>query len=190
MMANVSVGYEIDSVSSLNATLGYHRYNLTNDGHPTTTMSGGPYGEGFSYGNFMKMKNLNQSFTGSIDYQRFFNTARTHQLTVSYQLTHSPGHNENWSEFDSSNAAIPMDLTDRYSDDHPTTTEHTVQVDYSVPLAPQQILNTGVKYLNRHNRADSKYYLSDVYSEGMSSDYRYRHNIGAAYAEYDAHWGN
>lgn len=190
MMANVSVGYEIDAMSSLNATLGFNRFNMKNDGHPITTMSGAMYGDGFSYGNFMKMDNLNQSFTGSIDYQRFFNADRTRQLTVSYQITHSPVENESWSEFDPVDAAIPMDLTDRYSDNHQKSTEHTVQVDYSTPLAPRQTLNTGVKYLNRNSHADSKYYLSDVYSEAMSSDYRYRNNIGAAYVEYDGHWGD
>ncbi len=191
MMANVSVGYEIDPMSSMNATFGFTRFNMQNDGHPTTTMIGGMYGDGFTYGNFSRTENLNQSFTGSIDYQRFFNTERTRQLTISYQLTHSPGHTENWSDFDASSTDVPFfDLTDSYSDSHQKTTEHTVQVDYSTPLAPQQILNTGVKYLNRHNHADSKYYLSDVYNEMMSSDYRYQNNIGAAYLEYDGHWGN
>ena len=189
-MTDLAIGYELDSMSSINTSLGFTHYNQKNDGHPITTMRGGLYGDGFSYGNTMKLENKNQEFTGTVDYQRFFNTERTRQLTVCYQFSYSPTRNENWSEFDPVDATIPMDLTDRYSDDHQKTTEHTVQVDYSTPLAPQHTLNTGVKYLNRHNSADSKYYLSDVYNEGMSMDYSYRNNIGAIYAEYDGHWGN
>ena len=196
IMGNLSIAYEIDPMSNLNATFGLTRFNMKSDGHPITTMSGGYYGDGFSYGNFTKTENLNQSFTGTIDYQRFFNQARTSQMTVSYQLTYSPGHTENWSEFDPMDmdteaaSTMPLDLTDRYSDSHQKTTEHTVQVDFTTPIAPQHTLSTGVKYLNRHNNAEAKYYLSDVYNENMSSDYRYTNNIGAVYAEYDGHWGN
>ena len=67
-MANVSLGYEIDSVSNVSATLGITQFEMNNDGHPTTTFTGGSYGTGFSYGNAMTMKNVNNSYNGSLDY--------------------------------------------------------------------------------------------------------------------------
>ena len=188
-MSNIGIGYEIDSLSSINASFGFTHYNTKLNGHPITTMSGGIYGDGYSYGNIMRQENKSQDFTGTLDYQRFFNAERTSQMVISYQFDYSPGHTKNWSEFDPVEGSIPLDLTDRYSDNSQKTIEHTLQVDITTPIAQQQTLNYGAKYVNRHNDADSKYYLSDVYNEAMSSDYRYMNNIGAVYAEYDGHWG-
>ena len=189
-MIDASVSYQVDSMSSVNATVGFSNIGQKMEGHPVTTMSGGMYGDGFSYGNWMKTKSAINSWTAGIDYQRFFNAQHTHQLILSYQLDHSPTHNENWSVFDPVSTTIPLDLTDRYSDDHMKGTEQTLQADYSRPIGEQQTVNTGLKYINRRNASDSKYYLNDVYAEDMSTDYLYLNNIAAAYMEYDGHWGN
>jgi len=81
-MANFSLGYEIDSLSNIGASVGLMNYSVRNSGHPTTTFSGGMYGSGFSYGNDMMTRNENTSFNGNIDYQRFLNHNKIHNLYI------------------------------------------------------------------------------------------------------------
>ena len=40
-MANISLGYELDSMSNIGATFGLTGHTMKNDGHPTTTFSCG-----------------------------------------------------------------------------------------------------------------------------------------------------
>lgn len=95
MMGNISLGYELDSMSNIGASLGMTGFSMDNSGHTTNTFGGGLYGSGFSYGNDMVMNNGNKSFNGSVDYQRFLNKARTSNVTLSYLFNTSPGTNEN-----------------------------------------------------------------------------------------------
>ncbi len=193
LMGSLTLGYELDPMSSLNATLSVNSFNMKNTGHPTTTMSGGIYGEGFSYGNEMIGKNKRTSFTATADYSRFFNAEHTKLLTLTYQFSHSPIKSQNETIFDpiDNGEGTPIDImTDRYTDNREKSTEHTVQVDYTTPLSATQTLNTGVKYLNRNNSSDSKYYLDGVYTDAMSMDYLYKNNILAGYAELESKWGD
>ena len=50
-MMNVSLGYEIDSANQVDITVGGNHFELRNTGHPLTTLSGGIFGDGFSYTN-------------------------------------------------------------------------------------------------------------------------------------------
>ncbi|MBR5687751.1 MAG: TonB-dependent receptor [Prevotella sp.] len=192
LMGSLTLGYELDPMSSLNATFSVNSFNMKNTGHPVTTMSGGIYGDGFSYGNEMIAKNKRTSFTASADYSRFFNAEHTKLLTLTYQFTQSPTKSQNETIFDAVNTeeGNPFDVqANRYTDNREKSTEHTVQVDYTTPLSATQTLNTGVKYLNRNNSSDSKYYLNDVYNDAMSMDYLYKNNILAGYAELESKWG-
>ena len=109
-MGNLSLGYELDSMSNIGASIGLTSFAMKNDGHPMTTFSGGPYGTGFSYGNEMTMKNKNTSFNGSIDYQRFFNKARTSSLTLSYLFSTTPAENTNLRVYDPLPAGVTIPL--------------------------------------------------------------------------------
>ena len=40
-MVDVSLGYELDSMSNIGASLGIMDYSVKSTGHPTTTFSGG-----------------------------------------------------------------------------------------------------------------------------------------------------
>ena len=46
-MANFSLGYDIDSLSNIGASIGLMNFNIKSNGHPTTIFSGGMYGSGF-----------------------------------------------------------------------------------------------------------------------------------------------
>lgn len=187
-MANVSLGYEIDSVSNVSATLGITQFEMNNDGHPTTTFTGGSYGTGFSYGNAMTMKNVNNSYNGSLDYQRFLNKSRTSSITLSYLFTTSPARSENRRIYDPVSALVTIPLADLYSEAKTRGTEHTLQVDYITPLSKTQQLNTGVKYINRRSTSDSRFYdivgSVEQYDPAKSVNYKNFQSVLAEYAEY------
>lgn len=187
-MANVSLGYEIDSVSNVSATLGITQFEMNNDGHPTTTFTGGSYGTGFSYGNAMTMKNVNNSYNGSLDYQRFLNKSRTSSITLSYLFTTSPARSENRRIYDPVSALVTIPLADLYSEAKTRGTEHTLQVDYITPLSKIQQLNTGVKYINRRSTSDSRFYdivgSIEQYDPAKSVNYKNLQSVLAEYAEY------
>ena len=187
-MANVSLGYEIDSVSNVNATLGVTQFEMNNDGHPTTTFTGGSYGTGFSYSNAMTMKNVNNSYNGSLDYQRFLNRNRTSSITLSYLFTTSPARSENRRIYDPVSALVTIPLADLYSEAKTRGIEHTLQVDYITPLSKTQQLNTGVKYINRRSTSDSRFYdivgSVEQYDPAKSVNYKNLQSVLAEYAEY------
>lgn len=188
-MGNISLGYELDSMSNVSATLSLTSMNLKNEGTTGTNMHGGNYGSAFGYGNEMNMKNKRTSFSGTVDYQRFFNKEHTQWLAFTYQLSVIPAENEQRSRFNAGSTSF-IDLTDRYSLSKEHTTDHTFQTDYTMPIGTGQTLNVGGKLMMRRATSDSKYYLKDVYDEASSMDYLYKNSILAGYTEYEGKWGN
>ena len=186
-MGNLSLGYELDSMSSINATASINSLNLKNNGRVTTGMNGGTYGTDFGYGYDVNLKNARTSFSGSVDYQRFFNQERNKSLTLTYQLNYSPSKNEQRNDFSESSTSF-IDLTDRYSLDKEKTTEHTFQADYTTPLGKGQSLSLGGKLMTRRASSDAQYFLQDVLSESQSMDYLYKNSILAGYGEYSGNW--
>lgn len=86
-MGNISLSYDLDSLSSISATAGLTTFNQKITGHPFTKMTGGIYSKGFEYGNEMKQNLGNTSFNGSIDYQRFSTrSARTTSFSAIYSV--------------------------------------------------------------------------------------------------------
>ena len=194
LMGSLNLGYDIDPMSSMNLMLSVTDLNMKNPSTSTTTM--GLIPQSFSYTQNGNTKTNRTSFTGSIDYQHFFNQERTSSMAITYQLSTSPTHSEQWSDFSipasdlspfSTNA---IDLTDRYSDNREHTIEHVLQTDFTTPLSSLHKLNYGAKLTARLSDSDAKYYLDNIYNEGMSMDYSHDNTIGAAYAEYDGHYGD
>ena len=179
-MGNLTLGYQIDSMSVLNLTAQVNSMNIKATGTSLTTLSG--YGNDFSYGSTTEMKNKRTSFSGSLDYQRFFNQDHTKSLALTYQLNYSPAKTEMTNSFNVVSDYI--DLTDRYSDSKNNTTSHTFQVDYTTPIGKGQTLSLGGKLQLHDATADSKYYLKGVYDPTSSSDYEYKNSILAGYGEY------
>ena len=188
-LGSLSLGYDIDPMSSINATASLTSLTLRSNGTPGTSMGGSNYGNGFNYQYDTKTKNSRTSFSGNIDYQRFLNPERTRSIILTYQLSYAPSKTEQENNF-RENSTEFIDLTDRYSLSKDKTVEHTFQTDYTTPLTTNQTLNLGAKFMTRKASSDSKYYLEDVYNESMSMDYEYRNTILAGYAEYETKWDN
>ena len=186
-MGNVSLGYELDDMSSVNATFSLTSFNMKNDGHTTTSQTGGLYGNSFNYVNDMKMRNKKTSFSGNVDYQRFFNKERTKSFVLTYQLDYSPSKMEQNNRFSNTEMAV-IDLTNRNSVNKEHTTDHTIQADFTTPLGQNNKLSLGSKLMMRRADSDAKYYLADVYDERSSMDYLYKNTILAGYSEYTGQW--
>ena len=186
-MGNLTLGYQIDSVSALNVTASINSLNIKSNGNSTTTMGGGSYGKGFSYGSSTDMRNSRTSFSGSIDYQRFFNKEHTQSLALTYQLNYSPSTVKSNNIFNTTSSII--DLTNRYSENKEKTTDHTFQIDYTMPIATGQTLSFGTKLQLRNATSDAKYYKKGVYDPTSSMDYEYKNSILAGYGEYAGNFG-
>lgn len=191
-MANIGAGYEVDSMSSINASLSLMKSKNKDTGHPKTTFSGGIYGDGFSYSNQMKQEQHWNEIEGSLDYQRYFNKERTRSITAIYQFSHQPEKSNHWTLFDEL-YSLPIDLTSRKSFDKNWTTDHTLQFDYVTPIGKEQTLSLGTKFMSRRSKADSEYFLEEngefVYNPLLSMKYKYLNYIGAAYTEYEGKFG-
>ena len=187
-MGNLTLGYQLDSMSVINLTAQVNSMNMKSNGTTNTTMSGNGYGTGFSYGSTTDMKNSRTSFSGSLDYQRFFNKEHTQSLALTYQLNYSPATTEMTNTFGTTSSLI--DLTNRYSENKDKTTNHIFQLDYSMPLGTGQTLNLGTKLQLHDATSDAKYYLKDVYDPSSSSEYEYKNSILAGYGEYAGNFNN
>ena len=93
----------------------------------------------------MTMENINKSFNGSIDYQRFFNKERTSSLTLSYLFSTSPAENNNRRIYDPLPTGIPLTLSDLYSHADTRGTEHTAQADFTTPVGKGQTLRCWIE---------------------------------------------
>ena len=195
IMGTLSLGYDIDSMSTMSLTAQLTSMNMKNTGHTETRLTSyltpltSSSSSDFFYGNDIDMKNRQTEFSGSLDYQRFFNRERTSWLALAYQLSYSPIHNEQRTDFAAVDG-LPIDITDRFSDNHEKTLEHTFQTDYTTPLSATNTLNLGAKLILRRATSDASYYLADIYNQAMSMDYEHKNRIGAAYAEYEGKWGS
>lgn len=193
-MGNISLSYELDSLSTISATAGITDFAQKTSGHPTTRMQGGAYGNGFSYGNEMRQDMRWTSFNGSLDYQRFWTDKRDSYMILSYLFNSSPQHTDQYSFYDEVADVTGIQLRDNNSRNHTRGTEHTFQADFTQTLNPHHTLNIGAKYIARINKSDAKYYdiaddRSETYNPGLSMEYKNTQNILAAYAEWKGNFG-
>ena len=182
-MGSLSLGYQIDEMSALNLTAQVNSMSMKSNGTTTTMMDGYDVAD-FSYDSSTDMKNSRTSFSGSLDYQRFFNKERTQSLALTYQLNYSPSSTEMTNNFGGTRGIGLPDLTSRYSENDDKTTNHTFQLDYTMPLGTGQTLSLGGKLQFHDATSESKYYLKGVYDPTTSSDYEYKNSILAGYGEY------
>ena len=182
-MGSLSLGYQLDEMSALNLTAQINSMSMKSTGTTTTKMDGYDVAD-FSYDSRTDMKNSRTSFSGSLDYQRFFNKEHTKSLALTYQLNYSPSSTEMTNSFGGTRGVGLPDLTSRYSENDDKTTNHTFQLDYTMPLGAGQTLSLGGKLQLHDATSESRYYLKGVYDPTTSSDYEYKNKILAGYGEY------
>ncbi len=193
-MGNISLSYDIDSLSTVGATAGLTTFKQKLDGHPQTRMYGGIYGKGFAYGNEMRQDVGTKAFNGSVDYQRFWNNDRKSYMILSYLFDNSLSHTNDYTFYDDASGVTGIQLDDLRSNNETRATEHTLQADFTQALSAKHTLNFGAKFINRFNKADSKCYdiaddRSETFNPTNSVEYNNTQDILAAYAEWKAQWG-
>jgi outer membrane receptor protein involved in Fe transport len=128
----------------------------------------------------------------NIDYQR--STRKKDELfTVSYKFSNSPDDSESRTLFSGimNYPDFLPELNSRWETNEAYTNEHTLQMDYTTPIAEKQTIETGLKYINRQNNSNTEnlHYIDSVgrWMENPfnpSNEFRHKQHIYAAYAGY------
>ena len=151
----------------------------------------------YSYSAFNRSKSSWYSIDGGIDYQRLF-PVKERMLTFSYKINTRPQTSDSYSgyEYDMDNVAPDWQdfmkrMLDQHNDGSQSTTEHTLQADYTTPIGKMHTVETGVKYILRNNTAEDDRFQRAAgqqtdyeFDEDHSSHYKHLNDILAAYAGY------
>ena len=165
VIGNLSLSYDIDSLNVVSAAVSVTDFTAKMESNPIVRQNQVEY----TYFDRVKMKNT--SFNASADWQHFFSPERNRYLTLSYQLSYTPQKLIDEQHYEAS-------MPDIYLENRPKSLEQTLQFDYTTPVAANQTLNLGGKYITRSNQS---------WSEAM--EYHHGNDIAAAYAEHEAKFG-
>ncbi|MGN1253466.1 MAG: TonB-dependent receptor domain-containing protein [Prevotella sp.] len=187
-MGNLTLGYAIDSMRSIDVNVGVSGGNENFSNNPTNTFEGGIYGNGFSYQYGLSQHNRFMGVNASADYQRWLNADHTSSFTLSYLYDYNPARNRTRTTYGDVANVTGLTLSDLYSDAQTWGTSHTAQADFTFDLGKGQTLETGAKFIHRNNKSDSKLYDivndEDVLNADNSINYRNLQSIVAGYAQY------
>lgn len=187
-MGNITLGYALDSLSTLNASVGISGGYTHHDYDPRNTFAGGSYGSGFSYIYHLSERNKYLGVNASTDYQRWLNAGHTSSLTLSYLFDYNPARNRTRTTYNEVADVMGLTLSDLFSDSRTWGTSHTGQADLTLDLGKGQTLETGAKFISRRNKSDSRLYDvidgEDVPNAENSMRYRNLQSIVAGYAQY------
>ena len=190
VMGTVNASYEIDSLNLISATAGLMRFGMSSTGTSSTEMSFP--GATFSYDGTTYSENTRNNLSAGADYQHLWADVPGRSFTLSYQYNGSPAVVNSRNTFGGA-AVTGFDLTDRRTDGLQNSLSHTVQADFTTPVGKNQTVNTGAKYLHRHNSSDQTAYLWDgasfVHNPLGDLTYDYYNRIAAAYSEYSGNFG-
>lgn len=189
--AEVSLGYEPDDRSAINASFSYNNVRTRDQGETFTrffpvddvaAMYGYITNKDFDW----SQKNINLN----LNYQRYLNEERSRYFLFTYLLTSSPMKREESSEYDGDEG--DLDLATRLTEAHQNQLDHTLQTDFSTALGKHHRITTGAKYINSRLSSKSDFYIDDD-EKGFDLydllDYRYTNNILAGYIEYEGNYG-
>lgn len=192
------ISYEIDTLNLLQLSFNKYggsgkfssdaQYLQNEEGNPVATLDYDRFNHGeYKYG----------TNTINADYQRTFSGVKDRLLTLSYRVDISP--NANTSDYFSEivdRKEIDNEITQQNMDG--SSTDHTVQVDFTTPIAKIHTIEAGMKFINRNNKSDnSRYdwdYDNDIWEVITSpmDNFKNTQDILSAYAGYSVKvkkWG-
>ncbi len=176
-MGTVNLSYDLDSLNTLSGSVGLTAFRAKMEGRNET------YTSLLTTGYDQDYKMGSTALNVSADWQHFFSASRDRSLTLSYLLSYAPQKTEfTLSNFITSvngeevNVPTGTSLQPMSQSNKARSMEHTLQLDYTMPLSATQTLSLGSKAILRRNTSDVE-------------DYHHKNNIAAAYAEHAASFG-
>ena len=186
---NLNASLEIDSLNLITASFGGYRYgvNIYGDSHIEYHDAAGQlltsYDNPFNVPLYGGM-----TWNGRADWEH--RTARKDEvLTASYMFS-TTGQQEE--QYDSLTHMVnpPFDYTAYSKWGKERFIEHTLQLDYQLPLWGHHLLEVGGKYILRLNKSHNR--MNYDSTAELDTDTRFKHNmhVGAAYASWRYKVGN
>lgn len=184
---SAEMSYELDTLNLFNASI--NRY--IGDGIVKLQNTEESFGS-----RQYTMKGSNESFNdyGSMnvgaDYQRSF-AKKGKLLTFSYRYNYDPNNSSFLSLYNQVTGNYLYPEGSQISSINNTKgNEHTAQIDYVNPLTTKHTIETGVKYIYRHNESNGQYRMYDptlkVWNNDLSrqNDMEHQQQIVSGYASY------
>lgn len=196
-MIDLNMSYDIDTLNTVSASFGFNMWKnkvdtdvyaiqalseLTCDNSKKMIDIDPLINTPTSYPYIIWNRSSFNSYELSADWQHFFKGNKQHNIILSYMLSLSPEIEKLRQTYD------PWDNRDIFNENHPKSTDHTVQLDYNRPIGKGQTLSLGGKFILRNNNSLAEYYNvvngEDYIDEDQTVDYHYKNSIAAAYSEY------
>ena len=184
--ADVSASWEPDTLNLLSWSLNGFAYNYAGNGVNTNIMRDVMERPLYSYGMNNHTNTDSYNFDTRVDYQRRTGL-KDETITLSYMLSAFRNKNKDNSRY-TDLVNMPVAYYGIDQDGKENFNEHTVQLDWTRPLAEKHKLETGAKYIYRLNRSHN---VLDYLGIDDDTDMRYKHvtQVGAAYVSYTFHSG-
>ena len=178
---DVSASWEPDTLNLVSLSLGGFAYDYGGNGVTNSIMRDAAGQPVYSYGLENHTSADSYSLDSRMDYQRR-TRLKGETITLSYML--SAWHNKNK---DNSRYTDLFNMPVSYygidQEGKEDFNEHTLQLDWTRPLAKKHTLETGGKYIYRLNRSRNEQDYLGI-DEDMFMRYRHVTQVGAAYLSY------
>jgi len=184
---DVSASWEPDTLNLVSLSLSGFAYDYGGNGFTSQIMRDAAAQPLYSYDVNNHSKADSYNFDTRMDYQRR-TRLKGETITLSYMLSAWRNKNKDNSQFSNIvNMPVPYYGIDQNGKEN--FNEHTIQLDWTRPIAEKHTIETGAKYIYRLNRSHN---MLDYLGIDDDTDMRYKHvtQVGAAYVSYTFHSGN
>lgn len=193
---SMEASYEIDTLRLVSAELDFWEYDSRgNSSRSTAALSPVTADELYRYRMDGRDRGSRTSVDGGLDYQRTFAGVKDRMLTLSYRISLNKRTSDSFCSYlDKVCAPDWQDfvgrMNDQRNDGRETTTEHTLQADYTTPIGRAHTVEAGAKYIIRCNTSENDRYERSAAGADLlpdaahSSHYKHRNAIAAAYLGY------
>lgn len=202
-VAGLEANFEIDSVNLLSLSAMFSKQKPNYEYSGNYQLSNLNAQAIYSYNQEENQKNNTGGSSIKIDYQHNFPICKGEQLNISYQYDYLPNDMDdytklyNWEGMDDSSLKYLSPFM--YQDNQERRKEHTMQIDYRVPLENNQVLEVGTKHIYRNNHSQSYTLYKNAENEDWLQtkyqsiiNYTHYQNILSLYVSYGINkssWG-
>lgn len=188
----LEASYELDSLNllSLGANLFRGNSDIKSELDASLDMiDGKETSRIYGYHRDSRFKNNFGSADVNVDLQHTGNRVNEY-LTLSYRFSYSPNDNNNHTALSKIENYYFVEDFPQWNINDASTTEHTTQVDYTTSTWKNQMIEGGVKYINRQSKSETLEQIyrtsSETWEDVSKKNSRFKHtqHIYAAYLGY------